>query len=161
MQLALYQPDIPQNTGTLLRMGACFDVPVHIIEPAGFIMTDKSLRRAGMDYLEHTQLHRHKNWQSFYELMQQQKRRILLLTTQAHTPYTDFSFNTQDVLMLGRESAGVPQQVHEQADATLIIPMRPHMRSLNIALAGAIALAEGLRQTGGFPHIPTSKGTDK
>lgn len=150
MQLALYQPDIPQNTGTLLRMGACLGVAVHIIEPAGFILSDKNLRRAGMDYLDQAALIRHASWAAFLARMREEQRRIVLLTTKATRSHLDFAYSAGDVLLLGRESAGAPQEVHDAADAALTIPMRPGLRSLNIAIAGAIALAEAMRQTGGF-----------
>jgi tRNA (cytidine/uridine-2'-O-)-methyltransferase len=148
MRIALFEPDIPQNTGALLRLGACFGVAVDIIEPCGFLFTDSKLRRAGMDYLEKVDLVRHPSWASFG--MTLRGARLVLLTTQAETAYIDFAFRPDDVLILGRESAGVPPEVHEAADARLRIPMRAKMRSLNVAQAGAIVLAEALRQTGGF-----------
>lgn len=151
MRLALYQPDIPQNTGTLLRLAACMGLSVDIIEPCGFVLDDKRLRRAGMDYLEGVDLTRHASWDRFLE---QPPERIVLLTTQADRPYTDFDFASGDCLLLGRESAGVPQEVHERADARVVVPMRPGLRSLNVAVCAAMAVGEALRQTNGFPEGP-------
>lgn len=148
MRLALFEPDIPQNTGTLIRLGACVGVAVDIIEPCGFLFTDKGLRRAGMDYLEMAEITRHASWEKFRETA---KGRLLLLTSKATTSYTDFVFAPDDIILLGRESAGVPEHVHEAADARLRIPLRPGLRSLNVALAGAMVLGEALRQVKGFP----------
>lgn len=150
MRLALYQPDIPQNTGTLLRLGACLGVPVDIIEPCGFLLDDRKLRRAGMDYMSGVDLTRHGSWQAYSE---SKPDRLILLTTSGERSYTDFAFRNGDTLMLGRESAGVPQAVHEAAEARLVIPMRPDMRSLNVALAAAMVLGEALRQTGQLPKL--------
>ncbi len=147
MRLALYQPDIPQNTGTILRMSACLDVPVDVIGPAGFDLSDRALRRSGMDYLAHVDLTRHIGWSIFHQSMGQQNRRIVLLTTAANTPYTVFKYLETDCLLLGRESAGVPADVRGQAGAEVRIPMREGLRSLNIAVAGAMVLGEALRQT--------------
>jgi len=149
MRLALYQPDIPQNTGALLRLGACLGIAIDIIEPCGFLFTDKGLRRAGMDYLAAAEYCRHDSWESF--LAVQQECRLILLTSKAALPYTDFVFAPRDVIVLGRESAGVPVAVHEAADARLLIPLKQGLRSLNVAQAGAMVLGEALRQTGGFP----------
>lgn len=151
MQLALYQPDIAQNTGTLLRLGACLGVPVHVIGPAGFDLSDKALRRAGMDYLESATLVRHAGWTAFLAVVAAEGRRIVLATTKASLPYTAHAFTPADILLLGRESAGVPDAVHDRADARVTIPMRPGMRSVNVALAGAMILSEALRQTAAFP----------
>jgi len=148
MRLALYEPDIPQNAGTLIRLGACLGVPVDIIEPCGFLFTDKGLKRAGMDYLEVAEITRHATWEKFRETA---KGRIVLLTSKAADPYTEFAFAADDIILAGRESAGVPDEVHEAADARLAIPMKPGLRSLNVALASAIVLGEALRQTRGFP----------
>ena len=144
MRLALYQPDIPQNTGTLLRLGAALDVPVDLIEPAGFILDDKRLGRALMDYGRLVDLTRHRDWQAFEEA---RTGRLLLLTTKAETHFTDFTFHADDILLLGSESAGVPPSVHDAADHRLTIPMRAEARSLNVAVAGAMVLSEALRQT--------------
>lgn len=150
MRLALYQPDIAQNTGTILRLAACLAVPVDVIGPTGFDMTDKALRRAGLDYLDHVELVRHVSFDTF-QTDRDPAGRLLLLSSHASTPHTSFAFKPSDTLLLGRESAGVPQAVHEVADARLRIPMRPGLRSLNIAVAAAIVLGEALRQTSGFP----------
>lgn len=146
LRIALYQPDIPGNTGTILRMAACFGIGVDVIEPAGFDICDRALKRAGMDYLEQAALTRHANWEQFQEWRLSEKRRLLLFSTKAAEPYTQFSFRRGDILLLGRESAGVPDEVHLAADARLIIPMVPGARSLNLALSAAIATGEALRQ---------------
>ena len=148
MRLALYEPDIPQNAGALIRLGACLGVPVDIIEPCGFLFTERGFRRAGMDYLELAEIARHASWEKFREGT---KGRVVLLTSKAATPYTEFAFAADDIILAGRESAGVPDQVHEAADARLVVPMKPGLRSLNVALASAIVLGEALRQTRGFP----------
>jgi tRNA (cytidine/uridine-2'-O-)-methyltransferase len=149
MRLALYQPDIPQNTGTILRLAACLGVGVDVIGPTGFDMTDRALRRAGLDYLGHADITRHVSFEAF--LAAPRPGRLVLLTTHGATTHTAFPFAATDTLLLGRESAGVPDAVHDVADARVRIPVRPGLRSLNIAVAAAIALAEALRQTGGFP----------
>jgi len=154
MRLALYQPDIPQNTGTILRLAACFDVPVDVIGPTGFDMRDSTLRRAGLDYLNSVELHRHVSFAEF--LSARPPGRLVLLTTKGEISHTDFHFELTDTLLFGRESAGVPQDIHERADARVAIPIRRELRSLNIAVAAGIALSEGLRQTGGFPTLSTS-----
>ncbi len=151
MHLALYQPDIPQNAGTLIRLGACLGVAVDIIEPAGFLMTDRALKRAGMDYLALAEVTRHASWEAFGEARRARGGRLLVLTAKGALSYTDYEFAPGDTLLLGRESAGAPQQVHDAADARLRIPLRPGLRSLNVALAGAMVLGEALRQTKGFP----------
>ena len=148
--IALYQPDIPQNTGNILRLATCLGVAVHVIGPAGFDLSDRALRRAGMDYLAAADIIRHLDWPGFQAWRAGQAGRLVLSTTQVATGYMDFAFNGDDVLLFGRESAGVPQAVHEAADARLLIPMRPGMRSLNVASAAAMLLGEALRQTGGF-----------
>ncbi|MFZ5914493.1 MAG: tRNA (cytidine(34)-2'-O)-methyltransferase [Pseudomonadota bacterium] len=156
LRLALYQPDIPQNTGTLLRLGACLGVAVDIIEPCGFVMHDKALRRAGLDYLELAAIHRHDSWTAFLVDLDQRRGRLILLTTRAPLSYTAFRFQPGDTLLLGRESAGVPGEVHARADARLTIPMVAGRRSINVAAAGAMAAGEALRQLGGFPAIETT-----
>ena len=148
MKLALYEPDIPQNTGTLLRLAACLSTPVSVIEPCGFVLSDRRLRRAGMDYLDIVELTRHESWEAF---LAQTTGRLLLLTTQGETAFTRFAYQTDDTLLLGRESAGVPEHVHDAVDARIVIPMASGARSLNVAIAGAMALGEALRQTDGFP----------
>lgn len=158
MRLALYQPDIPQNTGTILRMAACFAVPVDIIGPAGFDMSAPALRRAGLDYLAHVVIERHADWQAFcdWRVALAPRPRIVLLSTKAELAHVDFAFSANDILLLGRESAGAPDHVHEAADARVRIPIQPGLRSLNIAVAAAIALSEALRQTGAFPNVAAS-----
>lgn len=152
MRLALYQPDIPQNTGTILRLSACLGVPLDLIGPAGFDLSDRSFRRAGLDYLEHVDLTRHESFETFVAGLRadDSKPRLVLLTTHAPETHIGFQFRDTDVLMLGRESAGVPEAVHRQVDARIRVPMRPGLRSLNIAVAAALVLGEALRQTGGF-----------
>ena len=148
MRLALFEPDIPQNAGVLIRLGACMGVPVDIIEPCGFLFDDARLKRAGMDYLDLATVARHVSWDAFGRARTGRK---ILLTTNASESYIDFQFAPRDVLILGRESAGVPEHVHAAAAARLRIPMKQGLRSLNVALAGAMVLGEALRQTKGFP----------
>jgi tRNA (cytidine/uridine-2'-O-)-methyltransferase len=147
MRLALYQPDIAQNTGTILRLAACLGVGVDVIAPTGFDMTDRSLRRAGLDYLAHVEIVRHASFADFDAARQRSGSRLVLLTTGGEVSYTSFAFRPADILLLGRESAGVPEAVHGCADARLRIPMRPGLRSLNVAVAAAMVLGEALRQT--------------
>lgn len=147
IRLALYQPDIPQNLGTLLRLGACLNVPVEVIEPCGFVLDDRKLRRAGMDYMADAAMRRWQNWPSFHDTMQEKNLCIILLTTKATEPFHQFSFRAGDVLLLGRESAGVPEAVANACNARITIPMTPKMRSLNIATAASLVLSEALRQT--------------
>ena len=149
MRLALYEPDIPQNAGALLRLGACLGIGVDIIEPAGFVLSDRRLKRAGMDYLELAEFTRHPSWERFCAA--RTTGRVVLLTTKALLPYHRFAFRADDVLLLGRESAGVPAAVHHAVDARLRIPPRPGARSLTVPLAAAIVLGEALRQTDLFP----------
>ena len=152
MRIALYEPDIPQNTGTILRLCACLGLEAHIIEPAGFPVTDRAFRRAGMDYLDRVAISRHGSFQAFEDWRRAERLDLLLLTTAADRSYLDHGYQDNQIVLLGRESAGVPDSVHRAADARIVIPLRPGARSLNVALAGAIALAEALRQTGGFPE---------
>jgi tRNA (cytidine/uridine-2'-O-)-methyltransferase len=147
MQIALYQPDIPQNTGTILRLCACLNVAAHIIEPAGFPVSDRHFRRSGMDYLDQVNWTRHDSWTAFEDWRRQARHRLLLFTTKGATPYLDFRYQASDILLFGRESAGVPQSVAEAADARVVIPIRRGLRSLNVAMAAAMALGEALRQT--------------
>jgi tRNA (cytidine/uridine-2'-O-)-methyltransferase len=158
MRVALYQPDIPQNTGTILRLAACLGVACDIIGPAGFDMSDRALRRAGLDYLDKARVVRHASFAAFDSLRRAEGRRLILLTTHAVTPYKDFTFRPDDSLLLGRESAGVPESVHAAADARIIIPMRPGLRSINVAVAGAMVLGEALRQTEQFPQPADADG---
>jgi tRNA (cytidine/uridine-2'-O-)-methyltransferase len=153
MRIALYQPDIPQNTGTVLRLCACLGIEAHIIAPAGFPTSDRAFRRAGMDYLDAVSLVRHGSWADFETWRRNGHHRLVLFTTGGTLPYLDFRFAGDDVLLFGRESAGVPQEVHEAADARLVIPMREGLRSLNVAVAAAMAAGEALRQTRGMPAI--------
>lgn len=151
MRLALYQPDIPQNAGTMLRLAACLGVAVDVIGPAGFDASDRNLRRAGLDYLDHVEIARHVSFAAFLAVRRSgpDPGRLVLLTTTGETAYTTFAFAGSDTLLLGRESAGVPDDVRAMADARLRIPMRPGLRSLNVAVAAAMVLGEALRQTSG------------
>ena len=151
MRLALYQPDIPQNTGTILRLAACLGLGVDVIGPAGFDMSDRNLRRAGMDYLAHVEIIRHVDFAAFEAVRTATGRRLVLLTTSAATSYLDQMFDPADTLLLGRESAGVPDHVRAAVDIAVRIPLAPGLRSLNIAVAAAMVAGEALRQTGGFP----------
>lgn len=151
MRIALYQPDIPQNTGTILRLAACLSVDVDVILPAGFDLTDRALRRAGLDYLEHVRLTRHADWESFVSSTREAGRRLVLLTTKATQRHVDAAYGRHDVLLLGRESAGVPDHVHAACDAQVRIPMIAGVRSLNVAVAAAMVLGEALRQAEGYP----------
>lgn len=148
LRIALYQPDIAGNTGTILRMAACLGVAVDIVEPAGFDLSDRALKRAGMDYLEMAALTRHLSWDAFEDWRGQAGRRLVLFSTAAATPYTEFAYRPDDILLFGRELAGVPARVHEAADARLTVPMQPGARSLNLALCAAMAAGEAIRQTG-------------
>jgi tRNA (cytidine/uridine-2'-O-)-methyltransferase len=151
MRLALYQPDIPQNAGTLMRLCACLGLGVEIVEPAGFPTGDRAFRRAGLDYLDHVAVSRHASFAAFEAWRRRARLRLVLLSTRAETAYWDFSFAPSDVLMVGRESAGVPDAVHAAADARLKVPMRAGLRSLNVAVAAAMVLGEALRQTRSVP----------
>ena len=149
MRLALYQPDIAPNAGAMLRLCACLGVAADIVEPCGFVWSDARLRRAGMDYLDQVALRRHASWQTYRAVPG--PGRLVLLTTRGDVALPDFRFRADDTVMVGRESAGVPEEVHTAADARLVIPMAPGARSLNVALAAAMALGEALRQTGQWP----------
>ena len=150
MRIALYEPDIPQNTGTILRFCACLGLAAHIIEPAGFPVTDRAFRRAGMDYLDQVAITRHGSFAAFEDWRRSERLSLVLLTTAAEQSYLDHAFADDQVLLLGRESAGVPEAVHQAADARIRIPMRAGLRSLNIAMAAAMVAGEALRQTGGL-----------
>jgi tRNA (cytidine/uridine-2'-O-)-methyltransferase len=150
MRIALYEPDIPQNTGTILRLCACLGVAVDIIEPAGFPISDRAFRRAGMDYLDQVQIMRHASWAAFERWRLEARGRLILFTTRASLSYLDHAYRADDVLLFGRESSGVPNAVYEAADARLLVPMREGLRSLNVAMAAAMAAGEALRQT--RPH---------
>lgn len=145
MRLALYQPDMPSNTGTMMRLCACLGVGLDIIEPCGFPLDDAKLKRAAMDYIDHLDYARHRSWEDF--AAQLGARHLVLLTTKGAVPYTTFAFSRDDIILVGRESAGVPDDVHQRADARLIIPIQPPLRSLNVAISAAMALGEALRQT--------------
>ena len=149
MRIALYQPDIPQNAGAVIRLAACLGVPVDIIEPCGFFMSDRHFRRAGMDYLTHAEVTRHRSWQRFVDGLD---ARLVLLTTQARMAHTELGYRPDDILLAGRESDGVPPEVHRAAGARVRIPMRPGLRSINVAMALAMVAGEALRQTDAFPH---------
>lgn len=151
MRIALYEPDIPQNTGTILRLCACLGIEAHIIEPAGFPVSDRAFRRAGMDYLGEVTLTRHGSFAAFEDWRRASGLALVLVTTRAERSYLDHAFRADEVLLFGRESAGVPEPVHAAADMRLRIPLRAGMRSLNVALAAAMVAGEALRQTGGFP----------
>ncbi len=163
MVIALFEPDIPQNAGTILRLGACLGIPVHFIGPAAFNASERGFRRAGLDYIDHATLVSHVSFATFEEWRRAEGRRIVLLSTKAETGYLDFAFLPSDVLLAGRESSGVPEAVHQAADASVRVPMRPGLRSLNVAVAVAMVLGEGLRQeglrqealrqTGGAAHV--------
>jgi tRNA (cytidine/uridine-2'-O-)-methyltransferase len=150
MRLALYQPDIPQNAGSILRLAACLGVAVDIIEPYGFVLDDRRLKRVAMDYLGQAEIRRHVSWDAY--IGAKRSGRLVLLSTKARLPYHRFAFAADDSLLLGRESAGVPPEVAQAADERVLIPMRPNLRSLNVALAAALALGEALRQTGLLPE---------
>lgn len=158
MRIALFQPDIPQNTGTILRLCACLGAEAHLIGPAGFPMTDSAFRRAGMDYLDRVALRRHVSWRDFDAWRRGESLRLALFTTRAKTSYLDNPYSERDILLFGRESAGVPDEVHEAADTRLAVPMQPGLRSLNVAVTVAMALGEALRQTGKFPALGPEAG---
>ena len=150
MRIALFQPDIPQNTGTILRLCACLGLEAHIVEPAGFPVSDRAFRRAGLDYLDQVSIVRHESWQNFEQWRRQEELRLVLLTTRAATSYLAHRFTSRDIVMLGRESAGVPDDVHAAADIRLVIPLQPGLRSINVAMAAAMVAGEALRQTNGM-----------
>ena len=152
LSIALYQPDIPQNTGTILRMAACLDLHVHIIEPCGFALNDRTLRRAGMDYLERSQFTKHLSWDHFLNRAQEETKRLLLATTKAEQSFLDVSYRPGDILLFGRESVGVPDDVHASADHRLTIPMKAGERSLNLAISTAMVATEAMRQLKAFPR---------
>ena len=147
MRIALYQPDIPQNTGNIFRLGACLDISVDIIEPTGFIFDDKKFKRSAMDYIDHIDYKRHIDWEHFYEWSQKNKFRLILMTTKTNQSFYKFEFHSSDILLFGRESAGVPEYVHEIVDQRLTIPMKAGVRSINLSSSVALVLGEGLRQT--------------
>ncbi|HKT17351.1 MAG TPA: tRNA (cytidine(34)-2'-O)-methyltransferase [Stellaceae bacterium] len=150
MRLVLFQPEIPQNTGAILRLGACLGIAVDLIEPFGFLWEDRRLKRAGMDYLDAVEHRRHASWERYCAA--RAGGRLVLLTTRGTVPYHRFAFRRDDDLLFGSESRGVPETVHAAAEARVVIPLRPNLRSLNVALAAAMVLGEAMRQTGGFPE---------
>ena len=147
MRIALYQPDIPQNTGNIFRLGACLGVSVDIIEPTGFIFDDKKFKRSAMDYIDHIDYKKHIDWQHFYDWSQEKKYRLILMTTKARQSFYEFEFHSSDILLFGRESAGVPDNIHQIVDYRLTIPMKEGVRSINLSSSVALVLGEGLRQT--------------
>jgi tRNA (cytidine/uridine-2'-O-)-methyltransferase len=155
MRIALYQPDIPQNAGTILRLCACLGLEAHFIGPAGFPTSDRAFRRAGMDYLDAVSIVRHRSWHDFETWRRSDRHRLVLFTTAGARSYLDYRYRADDILLFGRESAGVPVEVHAAADARLVIPMHPGLRSLNVAVAAAMAAGEALRQTHEFPALLT------
>ena len=150
MRVVLFQPDIPQNTGTILRLCACLSVEAHIIEPAGFPVSDRHFRRSGMDYLDQVTIVRHVSWTAFEAWRAESGSRLVLFSTKAAKPYLNHIYRDEDVLLFGRESAGVPDEVVNAADERLVIPIAAGMRSLNVAMTVAMALGEALRQTRGM-----------
>ncbi len=151
MRLALFEPDIPQNLGAFIRLSACLGVALDIIEPCGFPVDDKRIRRAAMDYYDQARIVRHSSWQAFRR--DKAPGRLVLLTTKARESFHQAAFSADDILLLGRESAGVPDEVHRTADLRVRIPMQAGLRSINVALAGAMVLSEGLRQTNGYADL--------
>ncbi len=147
MRIALYQPDIPQNTGNIFRLGACLGISVDIIEPTGFIFDDKKFKRSAMDYINHIDFKRHIDWKHFYNWAQKSKFRLILMTTKSKQSFYNFEFHSSDILLFGRESAGVPNNVHEIVEQRLTIPMKEGVRSINLSSSVALVLGEGLRQT--------------
>ena len=150
MRIALYQPDIPQNTGNIFRLGACLGVSVDIIEPTGFIFDDKKFKRSAMDYIDYIDYKRHIDWQHFYDWSQGKKYRLILMTTKAQQSFYEFEFHSSDILLFGRESAGVPDNIHQIVSHRLTIPMKKGVRSINLSSSVALVLGEGLRQTNGI-----------
>jgi tRNA (cytidine/uridine-2'-O-)-methyltransferase len=149
IRIALYQPEMPPNTGAIMRLCACFGAALDVIGPCGFVIDDKKLRRVAMDYIDHLDYTMHRGWPEFLEKMGQ--NRLILLTTKGAMPYNRFEFRDGDILLLGRESAGVPEDIHARADARIVIPMQKEVRSLNVGMTAAIVLAEALRQTANLP----------
>ena len=158
MHIALFEPDIPQNTGTILRLAACLGVAAHIIEPAGFPSSDRAFRRAGMDYLDQVALTRHPTFAALECWRRASGARLVLFTTRAQTSYLDHGYRHEDVLLFGRESSGAPEHVHAAADVRLVVPMRPGLRSINVAMVAAMAVGEALRQIRAGSSIETQGG---
>ena len=156
IRLALYQPDIAQNVGTMIRMASCLGIAVDVIEPCGFVWGDRQMKRSAMDYLQDADVTRHLDYDDF--MAQKNGRRVILLTTKADQSYTDFQFQNNDILMVGQESAGVPDTVHSDVDARVIIPMVANVRSVNVAVSASMVMGESLRQTGQFQPLKQTKG---
>ena len=154
MRLALFQPDIPQNLGAAIRLAACLDVALDVIEPCGFPLSDKGLKRAAMDYRALAEPVLHASWRAFLLAPERTQGRLVLFTTKGAEPLHGFRFAAGDTLIFGRESAGAPEEVHAAAQARVVIPIRPEARSLNLTVSAAIGLSEALRQVGGFPPAP-------
>ena len=150
MRIALYQPDIPQNTGNIFRLAACLGVSVDVIEPAGFLFDDKRLQRSLMDYMDHLNYKRHVDWETFYQWYKVHNYRLILLTTKSQKKYYEFKYKNNDILLFGRETAGVPNTIHQCADERLLIPMQKGLRSLNVSSAAAVIVGEALRQLNNF-----------
>jgi tRNA (cytidine/uridine-2'-O-)-methyltransferase len=146
MRIALYEPDIPQNTGNILRLGACLDISIDIIEPTGFIFDDKRFKRSSMDYINYINYKKHLDWNSFYQWSKKNKYRLILLTTKSKKKYFKYKFNNNDIMLFGRESAGVPKEIHQCVDERLLIPLEQGLRSLNVSSAAAMVAGEALRQ---------------
>ena len=157
MRLALFQPDIPQNLGAAIRLCACLGVFLDVIEPCAFPLSDRTLKRAALDYSDQARIRLHRSWDDFRAGPERQTGRLVLFTTRVALPYTEFAFSADDTLLFGRESAGVPEEVHQAAEARLLIPLQPGLRSLNVVTAAAMALGEALRQTGGFAPRPADE----
>ena len=150
MRIALFEPDIPQNTGNIFRLGACLGIEIDIIEPTGFIFDDKRLKRSSMDYFDHIKYKRHLDWEAFYNWSKNKNYRLILLTTKSSKKYTSYSFQDNDILLFGRESAGVPKEIHQHVNERLLIPMQKGLRSLNVSSAAAMIASEALRQLNNF-----------
>ncbi len=150
MRIALYQPDIPQNTGNIFRLGACLGVSIDIIEPTGFVFDDKKLKRSTMDYIDYLDYKRHIDWDHFYQWVKKNQFRLILMTTKSHKSYYKFHFHSSDILLFGRESAGVPNNIHELVNHRLTIPMKERVRSINLSSSVALVLGEGLRQINNY-----------
>ena len=148
MRIALFEPDIPQNTGNIFRLGACLGIEVDIIEPTGYIFDDKRLKRSSMDYIDHIKYKKHLDWEAFYKWVKENSFRLILLTTKSEKKYTDYQFQHRDILLFGRESAGVPQNIHDCVEEQLTIPMVKNLRSINVSSSVAMVIGEACRQLG-------------
>jgi tRNA (cytidine/uridine-2'-O-)-methyltransferase len=146
MRIALFEPDIPQNTGNIFRLGACLGIEVDIIEPTGYVFDDKRFKRSSMDYINHIKYKRHLDWEKFYKWSKKNNFRLILLTTKSKQKYTEYQFKNSDILLFGRESAGVPQNIHDIVDEQLTIPMKKNLRSINVSSSVALVIGEACRQ---------------